>query len=120
MRLHPDDDSVDGVLIQLLLRAGHDVAQPTDFGLSGASDPRHLQRAIRESRVFLSRNHEDFEDLHLLVMEGHGHHSGILIVCKEKDSTKDMKRRQIVGAIGKLEAAGVPIADQFIILNQWR
>jgi len=107
-------------LIRLLQRAGHDVAQPADFGLSGANDPRHVQRAIHEARVLLSRNHDDFEDLHLLLMEGQGHHPGILIIRKENDSTKDMKRHHIVRAIANLESANVAIADQFIILNQWR
>jgi len=120
MRLYLDDDSIDALLIRLLVRAGHDVAQPANFGLSGANDPRHLQRAIRERRVFLSHNHDDFEDLHLLMMEGQGRHPGILVVRRDNDPTKDMQANHIVRAIGKLEAAGVPIADEFIILNQWR
>jgi hypothetical protein len=31
-----------------------------------------------------------------------------------------MKVAQIVRAIAKLEAAGVPIADELIVLNHWR
>jgi predicted nuclease of predicted toxin-antitoxin system len=120
MRLYLDDDTVHALLIRLLQRAGHDVARPADFGVSGESDPVHLRYAIRESRVLLSQNHEDFEDLHDLMIEGRGHHFGILVICKENDPTRDMKRHHIVRAIGNLESAGVPIADQFIILNQWR
>ncbi|HLW66049.1 MAG TPA: DUF5615 family PIN-like protein [Gemmataceae bacterium] len=114
------DDSVDGLLIRLLQRAGHDVAKPADFGISGTTDPRHLWQAIDASRVLLSKNHDDFDDLHRLIMKGHGHHPGILIVRKDNDPTKDMQANQIVRAIGKLEAAGTPIVDEFIILNQWR
>ena len=39
MTLYLDDDTVDGRLILLLQRAGHDVASPADFGLSGEKDP---------------------------------------------------------------------------------
>jgi predicted nuclease of predicted toxin-antitoxin system len=120
MRLYLDDDTVMALLVRLLQRAGHDVARPADLGLSGEKDPVHLRHSIHESRILVSHNHDDFEALHLLMMEGLGHHPGILVVRKQNDSAKDMRPRHIVRAIANLEAASVPIDDQFIILNQWR
>jgi hypothetical protein len=52
--------------------------------------------------------------------EGQGHHPGILVVRKDNDPTRDLKAAGIVRAIRNLEAAGAPIADQYIILNHWR
>lgn len=120
MRLYLDDDSLDKVLIQLLQRAGHTLLVPGQYGLAGAKDPDHLRRAIREQAVFLSHNYEDFELLHELLMDGQGHHPGILIVRKDNDPNRDLKPGRVVRAIRNLEAARVPIADQYIILNHWR
>lgn len=120
MRLYLDDDSLDKVLIQLLQRAGHDVLVPSRFALAGAKDPEHLRRAIREQAHLLSHNYEDFELLHELLMDGGGHHPGILIVRKDNDPRRDLKPARVVQALRNLETAGIAIADQYIILNHWR
>jgi predicted nuclease of predicted toxin-antitoxin system len=120
MKLYLDDDSVAALLARLLRQARHDVLLPSDFGLAGAKDPSHLQRAIREQGVLLSHNYEDFKLLHDLLMEGQGHHPGILVVRKDNDPTRDLKPSGIVRAIRNLEAAGVGTADEYIILNHWR
>ena len=120
MMLYLDDDCVDKVLVQLLRREGHDVRLPADLGLAGARDPVHLRHAIREKRALLSRNYDDFEILHNLLLEGQGHHSGILVVRKDNDPTRDLKSAGIVRAIRNLTAAGVPVMDQYIVLNHWR
>ena len=120
MRLYLDDD-VSGVrLAQLLRQAGHDVQRPGDVNLGGEDDSRHLAHAVREQRVRLSRNYGDFENLHDLVAAAGGRHPGILIVRKDNDPKRDLTFAGIVRAIAKLVAAGVPIADQFIVLNHWR
>jgi hypothetical protein len=36
------------------------------------------------------------------------------------DATRDLTPKGIVSAIRRVEAAGVPIQDEFIILNHWR
>jgi predicted nuclease of predicted toxin-antitoxin system len=120
MRLYLDDDSASAVLVQILQQAGHDVLVPADLGLSGAADPVHLRHAIREQRVFLTHNYDDFRFLHELLLEGQGHHPGILVVRRDNDPHRDMKPPHIVRAIGKLIAAGVPVADECIVLNHWR
>jgi predicted nuclease of predicted toxin-antitoxin system len=120
MRLYLDDDSVSGILVRLLVNAGHDVQVPADVGLSGADDPIHLTHTARDGRVLVSGNHDDFRNLHNLVVQTGGGHPGILIVRRDNDPRRDMSPRGIAHAIEKLLASNVPIANQFIILNQWR
>jgi predicted nuclease of predicted toxin-antitoxin system len=79
MKLYLDDDSASALLARLLQHAGHTVLLPATLGMSGAKDPKHLRQAIREQAMLLSHNYEDFEILHELLMEGHGHHPGILV-----------------------------------------
>lgn len=120
MSLYLDDDSVETLFIRLLERAIHDVEQPQDAGLVGRSDPVHLQRAIATGRCLLSRNHDDFEELHELILEAGGTHPGILIVRRDNDRRRDLTPRGIVTAISHLLDAGVPLENKFIILNHWR
>ena len=67
-----DDDSIFPVLVKLLRQAGHDVLLPADLGIAGADDLVHLRHAIRDERIFLSHNYDDFNFLHELLLEGHG------------------------------------------------
>ena len=120
MKLYLDDDSVDHVLVQSLQKAGHDVEIPLDVGLSGDDDPVHFAHAIREGRVILTANHRDFKNLHDLIGDSQGHHPGIFVVRKDNNPNRDLDAAGIVRAIGKLLAAGVPIVDQYSILNHWR
>jgi hypothetical protein len=120
MRLYLDDDSVSALLVRLLAQAGHDVQQPADVGMSGLDDPIHLTHAVRQDRVLLSHNYRDFENLHDLIKAVGGRHPGIFVVRKDNNPRRDLHERGIVRAIAKLIAAGVPIADQYTILNHWR
>jgi predicted nuclease of predicted toxin-antitoxin system len=120
MRLYLDDDVASALLTALLRAAGHDVQVPADVALAGHTDPEHLAHAVRDARVLLSRNYRDFEHLHMLVLTVQGHHSGILLVRRENDPSRNMSPRDIVRAIRNLEAAGVPLADECYPLNPWR
>jgi predicted nuclease of predicted toxin-antitoxin system len=119
MLLYLDDDIVHGLLVKLLRKAGHDTQIPTDVGRYGASDPVHLTHAITAGRVLMSHNHDDFEQLHDLVVAAAGHHPGILIVRKDNDK-RDLKPPRIVIALAKLIASNNPVPDQFIVLNHYR
>ena len=77
MRLYIDEDLARGLLVRLLRNAGHDVEEPSGAGLMGSSDPVQFRFAIRERRVCLTANYDDFQDLHLLVKEASGNHSGV-------------------------------------------
>jgi hypothetical protein len=83
----------------------------------GQDDSVQLTHAVREDRVFLTGNQDDFRNLQNLAMALRGHHPGILVVFKENNPKRDLTQRGVVRAIGKLLAAGVPTADQPIILN---
>ena len=120
MNLYLDDDLADGLLVRLLKRAGHDVKIPADAGLTGSDDAIHLTYAIEQNRVCLTANHEDFLNLHVLIMRAQGHHPGILVVRKDNDPKRDLTQRGIVQAIRNLEAAATDLPDSFHMLNQWR
>jgi predicted nuclease of predicted toxin-antitoxin system len=120
MMLYLDDDSIDPVLVMTLRRAGHDVRTPAEAGLAGANDPVHFRQAICEGRSLLSRNYDDFKELHLLVRDAKGRHPGILMIRQDDPKKRNMKPHDIVRALRKLEAAGATIANEYIILNHWQ
>lgn len=120
MRLYLDDDTTSRLLVRLLNRAGHDDRLPIDIGVAGRNDAVHLTHAVLESRVLLTYNHDDFEELHNLVRAAGGHHPGILAVRRDNNPKRDLEQKGVVRALAKLMAAGVPLADQFTILNHWR
>jgi predicted nuclease of predicted toxin-antitoxin system len=120
MKLYLDDNFADPVLARMLRNAGHDVQLPVDAGMARKKDPVHLAHAIREGRVCLTYNYGDFEDLHDLILQAQGHHPGIWVVGRDNHPKRDLGKPGIVRAIAKLRAAKVPIADEYIILNQWR
>jgi len=120
MNLYLDDDMKNPLLAQYLRQAGHDVQIPADAGLDGAEDPEHLTHTIKVDRVLLTGNHGDFELLHNLIEQARGHHPGILVVRRDNDPSRDLTLKGIVRALTKLLAAGVPVADQCIVLNHWR
>jgi hypothetical protein len=120
MKIYIDEDLCDGVLVALLQKAGHDVETAVGAGRLGQSDPVQFTFAIHEWRVCLSANYDDYEELHLLVKEAKGQHPGVLVVGQDNNPSRDLTPKGIVAAIRKLEAAGVPIANEYIILNHWR
>lgn len=120
MMLYLDDDSASVLLARLLVHAGHDVQIPADVGRSGDEDPIHLAHAIRVGRVLLSHNFRDFRNLHNLIQQAQGHHPGVFAVRRDNDPKRDMRPHDIVRAIRNLEAARIPIPDDFHVLNHWR
>ena len=93
MRLYLDDDIASSVLVRALRQAGHDVQIPSDAGLSVSSDPAHLTHALREGRVTMTRNHEDFEELHLLIRQAQGTHPRIFAIRRDNEGEKVGEKR---------------------------
>jgi predicted nuclease of predicted toxin-antitoxin system len=120
MRIALDDDSASRQLVAVLRKSGHDVATPTDLGISGAPDPVHLVRAIQGARVLLTRNARDFSLLHELVRVSGGSHPGIMLVHLVNDPTRDLTPRGIATAVTKLESSGVPLSGELHVLNHRR
>ena len=67
MNLYLDDDSAKGKLLALLRQAGHGAWSPAECGIVGASDARHFEYAARNHLVLLTRNYDDFAELHDVV-----------------------------------------------------
>ncbi len=120
MKLYIDDNLIDQLLVHLLRKVNHQVVVPADANLAGAPDPRHLLYARNQGLTLLTANHGDFRDLHDLVVGCGGTHAGILLVYFDNDSSRDMKPADMARAIRKLDAAKVALANQLIVLNQWR
>src|SRR4051794_1402603 len=99
---------------------GHDVVLAGDVGLLSVTDARVLGWAVGQGRPVLTRDHEDFADLHDLVTAVGGHHPGILIVRFDNDPRHNLTERAITTALGNLEASGAAIADRIHVLNHWR
>ena len=54
MNLYLDDNSANPALVNLLRRAGHQVAVPADLGMTGSSDPRHLVSSALRMLVLIT------------------------------------------------------------------
>jgi hypothetical protein len=79
-----------------------------------------ITHAIQDHRICLSQNYGDFAKLHNLVIVSGGQHSGIIVIRRDNDPTRDLTPQGIVRAFRNLLAANVSIANQHIILNHWR
>jgi predicted nuclease of predicted toxin-antitoxin system len=120
MRFLCDENMSDRRLASRLRARGHDPVLAIDVGLLSVSDARVLIWAIAHTLPVLTRDSEDFEDLHDLIMAAGGRHPGILVVRFDNDPRHNLTDRAIAGAISKLESSGVPLSDQINVLNQWR
>lgn len=115
LQLLLDEDSQAKYLVNLLRVAGHNVVTINEAGLMGRSDSFVLEYARQQGRVLLTRNCDDFEEIHQI----NPVHPGILAVYQNPDSTKNMSYQVIVKAIANIENAGYALENKFVILNQW-
>jgi predicted nuclease of predicted toxin-antitoxin system len=120
MRLLLDENMSDRRLAARLRTQGHDPVMAIDIGPLSATDARVFIWAITQALPALTRDSEDFTDLHDLIMAAGGHQSGVLVVRFDNDPRHNPTDRGIAGAISKLESSGVPIRDRIHVLNQWR
>jgi hypothetical protein len=120
MRFLLDEDISDRRLAARLQALGHGPVLAHGVGLLGAADARVLIWAISQGLPVLTRNAQDFEDLHELIVASGGHHPGLLIIRFDRDPRHNLSDRATATAISKLETSGLPIADQLHVLNQWR
>lgn len=111
-----DEDSQAKYLINLLQSAGHNVLTVNEIGIMGFSDDQVLDYSRQFKRCLLTRNCDDFYALH----QANSTHPGIIAIYRDADVSKNMSYQDIVKALNNLELAGVDLANQFIILNQWQ
>jgi hypothetical protein len=120
MNLYLDEDSAHSDLFRMLAAAAHDVQSAGTVGMLGAEDAVQFAQAIRIQRIIFTGNHDDFEDLHKLIVAANDHHPGIIAVRRENNPRRDLTLRGIVNALGKLAASGLKLESEFFILNKWR
>ena len=120
LTIYVDDCSDDNLLIARIKQAGHDVISPRSIGTAGIDDCDHLEYAARHRLVLLTHNPQDFIDLHELWQAQVRQHSGILLVYRDNNPSKDMTAVDIVMALEKLLASGLPIENSVNTLNHWR
>jgi hypothetical protein len=116
VKLLVDEDSQSKRLLALLREYGHDVVSASEMGLNGLPDRQVLLAAFEAGRVLLTRNPQDFLDLHEQEVE----HAGILIVNQDRVQSKNMNRDDIARAIHNLESTEWPLDRQLVRLNDWQ
>ena len=115
------DENMSSPLLAARLRAqGNDPVLATEVGLLSATDAKVFIWAIAQALPVLTRDSEDFTDLHDLIVAAGGHHSGVLVVRFDNDPRHNLTDRGIATALSRLEASEVPIRDRIHVLNQWR
>ncbi len=120
MRIYLDDNTTDPRLMIELRKRGHIVVEPSDASLDGASDARHFVYSIEKGLVILTRDADDFRNLHLIVIASHGEHPGIFVVRFDNDPSKDMRPGGLAAAVDRIEASRLPLSNQLFVLNHWR
>jgi predicted nuclease of predicted toxin-antitoxin system len=115
-KIYLDDCAFANSLVTLLEAAGHQVTTPRQAGISGGSDEVHFDYAAKNGLVLLTKNPDDFLELH----QKNPQHAGILLVYQDNDPARDMSYGEIVRAIGNLEQAGIAFAGCCHVLNAWR
>ncbi|MGB5596655.1 MAG: DUF5615 family PIN-like protein [Crocosphaera sp.] len=115
LRLLLDEDCQAKILVRMLENMNHDVKTVNEVGLQGLADNLVFDYARQNDCVLVTYNCDDYEKLH----EINENHSGILGIYKNNNPARDMNYKSIVQAIANLEAASIPLANQFISLNHW-
>ncbi|HWE35228.1 MAG TPA: DUF5615 family PIN-like protein [Isosphaeraceae bacterium] len=120
MRLLLDENISEHRRAARLKSAGHDLVVDGSVGLLSVTDPRVLAWAICERRATMTHDHEDFTDLHDLILAAGGHHPGILIVRDDGDPRHRMSAQAIATALARLQASGTSLPDHLHVLNHWQ
>jgi|SRR6476469_8967841 hypothetical protein len=120
MDLYLDDCADSDLLVDLLRRAGHQVFTPRSEGTAGADDPVHLAHAAAKRLTLITKDPEDYTLLHGEWQQQGRAHAGILLIYEENLRSKNMVPSDIVRAIGRLLASGLPVVNELRTLNHWR
>jgi predicted nuclease of predicted toxin-antitoxin system len=113
MRILADEDSQEKRVVQALRDLGNDVLTVNEAGLSGAPDHVILSTAKRESRVVLTKNCEDFRELH----EVDPRHFGIL--AHYYAGNRHLSFGEISRAIRNIDQVYGSIEGEFIAINSF-
>jgi len=111
-----DQDSMNTAVVRGLRDHGVDVLTTTEAGRLNASDAHQLDFAARNGRVIYTANVRDFRPLHGAVLQGGGHHSGIIVRGKQRVSDERQLRALFALIAERSEDA---CADALLWLNDW-
>jgi hypothetical protein len=92
------------------------VTTPQQAGITGRDDDVHFMYAADNGLVLLTKNPDDFLELH----DKDNQHPGLLLVYQDNNPDRDMSHTEIVAAIANLEQAGMTFAGCCHVLNAWR
>lgn len=113
MRLYLDEDIASKELTSRLAAAGHTVLPP----LRGRPDFHCWRHAQEQGAIVVTMNVVDFVGL----AEDTAGHSGLLLVYRENDSTRDMSTATIVSAVARVAETYHENQEGVIAaLNQYR
>jgi predicted nuclease of predicted toxin-antitoxin system len=84
LRVYLDED-VDVLLAGLLTARGYDCLTTTAAGRLGRTDEEQLEFALQESRVLITHNRTDFEDLARVWWAARRDHAGIVLALRRAD-----------------------------------
>lgn len=100
-----DEDSQDKILVAKLRKAGHNVVTAAEAALLGQPDRVVLAYAVKEKRIVLTRNCDDFVAESEALKADREHHYGILLLYVKNDPEKDMSYDDIVAAVDNIDRA---------------
>jgi len=113
VRLYLDEDIASRELTSRLAAAGHDVVPP----LRGEPDSRCWRHAQEQGATVVTMNVVDFVRL----AEATEGHSGLLLVYRENDPTRDMSAASVVVAVARVaESYREGLHGTIAVLNQFR
>ena len=90
LRVYLDED-VDVLLAQLLAAQGIECITTLDAGNVSHTDEEQLVFALQESRIIVTHNRTDFEDLAVAWWQQQRDHAGIILAIRRAD-TYDLAR----------------------------
>ena len=113
VRLYLDEDIASKELTSRLAAAGHDVLSP----LRGEPDARCWRHAQEQGAAVVTMNIVDFVRL----AEATEGHSGLLLVYRDNDPTRDMTAASIVAAVARAEEMyRGNLRGEIAVLNKFR
>lgn len=84
LKLYLDDCAYSRRLRQMLLKADHQVVTPFEATTAGADDLIHFEYARQNKWIIVTKDPEDFEELH----QDNKNHSGIFAFMRKQTAAK--------------------------------
>jgi hypothetical protein len=94
-RFYFDEDSADKALVEALRTRGVKVNVPSEVGLLEADDSDQLPWCIRNHRVLITSNIDDFYHLHTRLLRQGGRHPGMVAIPQQRFGIGERMRRLI-------------------------